>query len=67
MNVLSLIDADKLGGWVRAAVASGLVALVHAVPMLTDIISPDTQTALAAIAATIVVGAWSHVAKSLAE
>lgn len=65
MDLTKLIDAGTLAGWVRAGVAAGLVAAVNRWHPLGDILTPDAQTQLAAAAATLVVGLWSHVAKKV--
>lgn len=65
MNFGSLIDTSKLGGWVRAAVASGLGVLIAKFPGLGNWLTPDTQAALGAFAAALVIGVWSQIAKSL--
>lgn len=58
------IDADKLGGWVRAGVASLLtIAIAHWAP-LGSILTPETQTSLGVVVAGIVVGIWSQLTKS---
>lgn len=65
MNLLvSLVDAGKLGGWIRAVVAAGIAAAIAKWPLLKDLLGPEAQAAIATAAAGIVVGAWSHFAKS---
>ena len=59
-----LVDAGKLGGWVRGAVAAGLVMLVAKYQPLGDILTAEAQTEIATAAATLVVGGWSHYVKS---
>ena len=54
------IDANKIGGWVRAGVAALLVALVAKYPPLGTILDPSVQTQLAALIATVAVGLWSQ-------
>jgi hypothetical protein len=61
-----LIDADKLGGWVRAGVAAGLGALIAKWPGLGAYVDPGTQAQIGAVVATIIVGVWSHYAKNVA-
>lgn len=61
---VSLVNADKLGGWVRAGVASlfGYLAAKTGgalVPFLT----PEMQAAVGVVASTIAVGAWQHIVK----
>ena len=58
------IDANKIGGWVRAGVAALLVALVAKYPPLGTILDPSVQTQLAALIATVVVGLWSQLTKT---
>lgn len=58
------VDANKLGGWVRAGVAAGLVALVSKYPVLGNLIDPATQVQIAAAIAAIVVGGWSQLTKT---
>jgi len=65
MDILaSIINADKLGGWVRAAVASLLGVFIAKWPLLGTILDPATQAALGTVAAAIVVGIWSQLTKS---
>lgn len=63
--LLKLVDTSKIGGWVRATVGSLLVIAIARWPWLASFLSPEAQTALGVIAASIVVGAWSHLAKWL--
>jgi hypothetical protein len=66
MNFLvKLVDADKLGGWVRAGVAAVIAVAIGKWPALSTILSPDMQTAAGVLAAGIVVGIWSQIAKKL--
>lgn len=62
------VDANKIGGWVRAAVASGLaLVLTHYAaqfPLLSDILSPQVQLAIGAMASTLAVGLWSQLTKT---
>lgn len=60
----TIVDSGKLGGWVRAAAAAGLVWLIAHYAPLSDILTPDVQNDIATLAATLVVGAWSHYVKS---
>jgi hypothetical protein len=64
--LVSLINADKVGGWVRAGVASGFVAADAKWPVLGSFIDQATEVQLAAALAAVAVGLWSHVAKNLA-
>lgn len=58
------IDANKLGGWVRAGVASLLAVAIGKFPGLSTYLDPSTQTALGVVAAGIVVGVWSQLTKT---
>jgi len=64
--LVKLIDADKLGGWVRASVASALGLALAKWPALGTIVGPDFQAALGVILSGIAVGIWSSIAKSAA-
>lgn len=65
MQVISaLVDAGKLGGWVRAAVAAGLTAAIAKFPGLSAFLDPATQTALGVFVSGVVVGIWSHYVKN---
>jgi hypothetical protein len=67
-NVLvTLVDTSKLGGWVRAMVASGLSLLVAHFAVVGDVISPDTATAISIAVSGVVVGVWSHYVKHLED
>lgn len=59
-----LVDANQIGGWVRAGTASlfGAVSgwLVGPLVGLSD---PATQTAVGIVLSSIVVGIWSSIAK----
>jgi len=59
-----LIDADKLGGWVRAGVSALLGLLISKWSVLSSILSPDMQNAIGVAVAGLVVGLWSHLTKS---
>lgn len=63
MDLTKLIDSSVLGGWVRAGVASGLGVLIAKWPVLGSILDPATQAALGTVAAGLVVGIWSQLAK----
>lgn len=58
------IDAGKLGGWVRAGVASVLAVAIGKWPLLSAVLDPTTQQAVGVVAAGIVVGIWSHLTKA---
>lgn len=62
--VSKFVDANKLGGWVRAGVASALAIAIAKVPVLQALMTPETQTALGVAASGIVVGLWSQLTKS---
>ncbi len=59
-----LIDADKIGGWARAGVASLLAIVIAKFPGLSGILDPATQTAIGVVVSGIVVGIWSQLVKS---
>ncbi len=60
----NLVDASKLGGWVRAGVASGLALAIAHLPVLKDVLDPSTQAAIGVAISSVVVGVWSHYVKS---
>ena len=65
ISILSkFIDSNKLGGWVRAGVAAGFVALIAKYPLLGNWIDPAIQTQIAAAIAATVVGVWSQLTKT---
>jgi hypothetical protein len=70
MDILSVlskfVDAGKLGGWVRSGVGALFVMAIARWPVLGDIVPADVQVELAAAFATVIVGLWSHLAKSIA-
>ena len=59
-----LVGPEKIGGWVRGAIAAALVAVVSKYPPLGTILDTGTQTQIAALVATIVVGIWSQLVKT---
>lgn len=59
-----LVNADKIGGWVRAAVAAAFVAAVAKWPILGAYVDPAVQTQVAAAVAAVVVGYWSQLTKT---
>lgn len=61
----TLIDASKLGGWVRAGVASALTAVLAKSPAVAQWVDPSMQDAFAMFASAVVVGIWSHLAKKI--
>jgi hypothetical protein len=67
MDLTSLIDANKLGGWVRAGVGAAIAAAIAQAPWLKEFVTPEVQTALGIVASGLVVGAWSHFAKYLKD
>lgn len=62
--ITMFIDSGKIGGWVRAGVASVLPLLIAKYPLAGVILDPATQTAVATVASAVAVGLWSHYAKS---
>lgn len=61
--ITKLVDANALGGWVRAAVASLFAAMLVKSSTLSAIFSPEIQTAIGVAVSGVVVGIWSHVSK----
>jgi hypothetical protein len=59
-----LIDADKLGGWVRAGVAALLAIIIGRWPVVGSLVGSELQTAVGVLASGIVVGIWSQLTKS---
>jgi hypothetical protein len=59
-----LVDADKLGGWVRAGAASLLATVVAKNPVLSAYLDPVTQAAIATALSGVAVGVWSQLSKS---
>ncbi len=59
----NLVSAEKLGGWVRAFVASSLPAALAAWG-IAAYVPAEAQTAVSVLASTVVVGLWSHFVKS---
>src|SRR5262249_48913783 len=64
MDLSKLIDADKLGGWIRAWIASLLATVVAKNPVLSTYLDPITQGAIATAIAGVAVGWWSHITKT---
>jgi hypothetical protein len=60
----TFLDAGKVGGYVRAGVASGLSILIAKYQPLGTILDPATQTAIGVALSGIAVGIWSHYVKS---
>ena len=60
------VDANKLGGWVRAAVGALIAAGIAKYPGLGSIIDPTTQAEIGVAVSGLVVGLWSHYSKVLA-
>lgn len=58
------IDANKVGGWVRAGVAAAIGAAITKWPWLSQYLDPATQAALGVAAAGVVVGLWSQLTKT---
>jgi len=65
--LVSFVDAGKLAGYSRAVVAVLLGAAVAKWSWLGGFLTPEAQTALGIVVASIVVGLWSHIAKYLTE
>lgn len=63
-----LIDPGKIGGWVRALVASGLTALVGAwamkLPVVGQVITPDVIAYVSVAVGTFVTGILSNASKA---
>lgn len=65
--ITMFVDSSKIGGWVRAAVASALTALVAIIgPKYSQYITPELATGLGAAASTVAVGIWSVLTKGSA-
>jgi hypothetical protein len=62
--VSQFVNADKIGGWVRAGVAAGAAIVIANVPALKSYLTPDVQAALGVIGTTVAVGLWSQLTKS---
>lgn len=66
--ILTLIGPDKVGGWIRSAVATALggvaISLSPQIPWIKDILSPEVIQGIAASLSVAAVGLWSHLAKS---
>ena len=58
------IDANKIGGWVRAGVASLLAVAIGKFPGLSTYLDPGTQQALGVAVAGVAVGIWSQLTKT---
>lgn len=63
--IVKLVDAEKLGGWVRAGVASLLGVGLAKWPALAAFVGPEMQVTIAVAVSGLVVGIWSHLAKKL--
>ena len=65
MDILSkLVDADKLGGWVRALVSAVIGIVIAKLPGLSVILTPELQSYLGVTVATLVVGIWQSYVKT---
>ena len=63
-NILvAFVDANKLGGWVRAGVASGFGVLLAKAPFVASIFTPELQTTAGILISGVAVGIWSHYVK----
>jgi hypothetical protein len=60
----TFLDAGKVGGYVRAGVATGLGLAVAKVPVLGAVMDPATQAALGVFLSGLAVGIWSHYVKT---
>jgi hypothetical protein len=66
--IAKLVDADKLGGWVRAAVAVLLgSAATWFGGKLAPFLTTELQATIGLIVATVVVGVWSQIAKKYSQ
>jgi hypothetical protein len=61
----SILGADKLAGYVRAAVAAGLTWFSLKYPLLGAFFTPGVAEAVQVIAVAAGVGIWSWLAKKL--
>ena len=66
--LISMINADRLAGWTRALVAAllGVVASWSG-GLLAPFLTPEIQVAIGTAIATLVVGLWSQIAKTMAD
>ncbi len=65
--LVKMVNADVLGGWVRAAVAVLLgSAATWFGGVFAPFLTPEFHAAVGLVAATIVVGVWSWIAKKFA-
>ncbi len=66
--IARFINADVIGGYVRAAVATlfGVLAtwLGSRIPFLAALLTPDAQAWVAATITAFLVGLWSQISKS---
>jgi hypothetical protein len=60
------IDSGKVASYTRAFAAAGLTWLLTKYPALNPFIDQTMRDAFATGAATLAVGIWSHIAKSIA-
>lgn len=65
LSVLAkFINADTIGGYVRAAVAAGASALLAWTGgWLVPFVTPEVQTAITAALTALLVGIWSQISK----
>lgn len=62
----TLVGPTQLGGWVRAAVASGLTLVAAKyLPSTAGFDPASLITDIAAVASTVVVGLWSSLGKTV--
>ena len=72
MNIIAIaskfVDANKIGGWVRAGVASILAGLIahYAVkyPIISGFLSPEVQASIGVVASGFAVAVWSQLTKT---
>jgi hypothetical protein len=66
--LVALVDSGQLAGWVRALIASlfGLAA-PYLVGWLAGFSDPNVQGAVGIVLSTLIVGAWSSIAKALTQ
>lgn len=66
--LIKLVNAEQIGGWVRAAVAAFFGANMGLlIGPLAGFADPAAQSAVGIVLSTIVVGVWSSVAKKVSS
>jgi len=58
------VDANKIGGWVRAGVAAIITVAIGRWPWLGKFLDPVTQQAIGVAVAGVAVGIWSQLTKT---